>query len=122
MKKDAPRNFTKFTGKHLCQGLYFNFCKPKACNFIKREALAQVFSCEFYEVSKDTFFTIDFWTATCDFFTEPKHFFLQNTSGQRLSGQRLALGNQKFPVGSRLLAMCRGEFSAVIARLMSKCR
>ena len=27
----------------------------------------------------------------------------------------------KFPVRARLLAMCRGELSAVIARLMSKC-
>ena len=75
MKKDALRNFTKFTGKHLCQGLYFNFCRPKACNFNKKETLAQVLPCEFCEVSKDTFFTIDFWTATCDFFAEPKHFF-----------------------------------------------
>ena len=24
MKKDVPRNFTKFTGKHLCQSLFFN--------------------------------------------------------------------------------------------------
>ena len=29
---------------------------PKACNFIKKETLAQVFSCEFYKVSKDIFF------------------------------------------------------------------
>ena len=28
----------------------------KACNFIKKESLAQVFSCEFCEISKDTFF------------------------------------------------------------------
>ena len=35
-----------------------------ACNFIKKEPLAQVFSCEFCEISKNTFFT-----------------FLQNTSG-----------------------------------------
>ena len=27
------------------------------CNFIKKESLAQVFSCEFCEVSKNTFFT-----------------------------------------------------------------
>ena len=27
------------------------------CNFIKKEALAQVFSCEFCEISKNTFFT-----------------------------------------------------------------
>ena len=28
---------------------------PKTCNFIKRESLAQVFSCEFCEISKNTF-------------------------------------------------------------------
>ena len=29
----------------------------KACNFIKKEYLAQVFSCEFCEISKNTFIT-----------------------------------------------------------------
>ena len=29
----------------------------KACNFIKKETLAQVFSCEFCEIFKNTFFT-----------------------------------------------------------------
>ena len=29
---------------------------PKACNFIKRETLAQLFSYEFCEISKNTFF------------------------------------------------------------------
>ena len=28
---------------------------PKACNFIKKESLAQMFSCEFCEISKSTF-------------------------------------------------------------------
>ena len=28
----------------------------KACNFINKESLAQVFSCEFCEISKNTFF------------------------------------------------------------------
>ena len=32
------------------------FCKKEACNFIKKETLAQVFSCEFSEISKNTFF------------------------------------------------------------------
>ena len=32
-------------------------CRPEACNFIKKETLAQVFSCEFCEISKNTFFT-----------------------------------------------------------------
>ena len=30
--------------------------KTGACNFIKKETLAQVFSCEFCEISKNTFF------------------------------------------------------------------
>ena len=34
---------------------------------------------------------------------------------------RLALGNQRFSVQTRLLAMCRGELSDIIARLMAKC-
>ena len=28
----------------------------KACNFIKKDTLAQVFSCEFWEILKNTFF------------------------------------------------------------------
>ena len=49
-KKGVLENFTKFTGKHLCQSLFFN------CNFIKEETVAQVFSCEFGEFLKNTFF------------------------------------------------------------------
>ena len=55
-KKGVLRNFTKFTGKHLCQSLFFNKVAGQACNFIKKETLAQVFSCEFCEISKNTFF------------------------------------------------------------------
>ena len=54
-KKKVLRNFEKFTGKHLCESLFFN--KVEACNFIKKETLAQVFSCEFREISKNTSFT-----------------------------------------------------------------
>ena len=34
-----------------------------ACNFIKKETLAQLFSCEFCELSRNTFFTEHVWTA-----------------------------------------------------------
>ena len=60
MKKSVLRIFAKFTGKHLHQSLFFNKVadlRPKACNFIKKETLAPVFSCEFCEISKYTFFT-----------------------------------------------------------------
>ena len=48
------------------QALFFNKVvglRPKACNFIKKEILAHVFSCEFCEISKNTFFTEHLWTA-----------------------------------------------------------
>ena len=54
-KKSVFRNFTKFTRKHLCQSLFFNKVAGLACNFIKTETLAQVFSCEFCEISKNTY-------------------------------------------------------------------
>ena len=53
-KKSVLKNFVKFTGKHL---------RPEACNFIKKETLAQVFPCEFYEISKNTFFIEHLWTT-----------------------------------------------------------
>ena len=42
-KKGVLRNFTKLW--------------PLACNFIKKETLAQVFSCEFCEIAKHAFLT-----------------------------------------------------------------
>ena len=56
IKKGFLRNFAKFTGKHLC--------RPEPCNFIKKETLAQVFSCEFCEISKNTLFTEHLRTTT----------------------------------------------------------
>ena len=45
VRKGVPRNFAKFTRKHLCQSL-----------FCKKEAVAQVLSGEFSEISKNAFF------------------------------------------------------------------
>ena len=59
IKKCVLRNFTKFTGKNLCQGLFFN----KVAGLIKLQTLAQVFSCEFCEISKNTFFREHLWTT-----------------------------------------------------------
>ena len=50
IKKDV-KNFAKFTGKHLCRGLFLVSCRTQA-----EEILAQVFSCEFCKISKNTFF------------------------------------------------------------------
>ena len=51
VKNNILRNFAKFTGKRLCQSLFFN----KVCSFVKKENQAQVFSCEFYEIFENTF-------------------------------------------------------------------
>ena len=47
-KKGVLRNFVKFTGKHMYKNLFFN-------NFTKKETLAQVFSCQFCKICKNTF-------------------------------------------------------------------
>ena len=55
-KKAVLRNFAKVTGKHLYQRLFLNKVVDLACNFIKKESLAQVFSSEFCEIFKNIFF------------------------------------------------------------------
>ena len=49
VRKGVLRNFRKFTGKDLWQ----RNLQALACNFIKKQTLAQVFSCEFCGISKD---------------------------------------------------------------------
>ena len=51
VRKGVPRNFAKFTGKHLCQKLFIS--GPKVATLLK-EALAQVFSCKFCDIFKNT--------------------------------------------------------------------
>ena len=51
-KKDILTNFAKF--------------RPEACNFVKKETLAKVFSCKFYEICNNTFFTEHLWVTAPD--------------------------------------------------------
>ena len=58
IKKDVLRNFAKFTGKHVC-------LRPAT---LQKKTLAQVFSCEFFEIFKNSFFTEQLWgTASVSF-------------------------------------------------------
>ena len=50
-EKRVFKNFAKFTGKPLCQSLWF------LAGFIKRETPAKAFSYEFCEISKTSFLT-----------------------------------------------------------------
>ena len=38
----------------------------KTCNFIKKETLAQMFSCDFCEIWQNTFFTEHLWTTASE--------------------------------------------------------
>ena len=50
-------------------GIYSKLAiKALACNFIKKETPTQVFSCEFYEISKNTFFAEHLWATASDCF------------------------------------------------------
>ena len=61
LKKGVLKNVAKFTRKHLCLSLL----QVEACNFIKNKTLAQVFSCEFCEISKKTFLYTTALVAAC---------------------------------------------------------
>ena len=60
-----------FLTKEASNESIFNFIKKvtllKNCNFIKKETLAQVFSCEFCEISKNTFFREHLWVIASIF-------------------------------------------------------
>ena len=54
----------------------------RACNFIKKETLAQVCSYEFYEIFKNTFFTEPLWAVASDIPTK-KHWQLEISVGKQ---------------------------------------
>ena len=55
--KGLLQNFAQFSGKHLCQSLFFNKVAGAACSFVKKEILVQVFSSEFCKILKRIFLT-----------------------------------------------------------------
>ena len=56
-EKGVLRHFEKFTGKHLWRNLFFDKVadRPEPATLLKKETLAQVFPCDFYEISVNTF-------------------------------------------------------------------
>ena len=54
--------------------------QASSCNFIKKESLALVFSCEFCEISKNTFF-LQNTSGGCFSKTAHKLFFFQKNPG-----------------------------------------
>ena len=66
MKKGVLRNFTKTTGKHLCQSLIFSKVAGLRSTTFLKETLAQVLSSEFCEFFRNTLFTEHLWTTASD--------------------------------------------------------
>ena len=55
--KKAFLELSQNSQENTCASVFFLMkLQAKACNFIKKETLAQVFSCKFREISKNTFF------------------------------------------------------------------
>ena len=74
MLKGVLRNFTKFTGKHPCQSLFFNkvvgpatLLKSRLCH-----------RCQFYEISKNIFFTERLWMTASKAYHLMLFTFLRN--------------------------------------------
>ena len=55
-KKGVLRNSQNLQEKTCARVSFLIKLQTEACNFINKETLAQVFSCEFCEISKNTFF------------------------------------------------------------------
>ena len=56
MKKDILRNFTKFTGKHLWQSLFFNkFAGMRPATLFKRKLFHSCFPVNFAKFSRTPF-------------------------------------------------------------------
>ena len=53
-KEAVLRNFAKLTGNHRAR-VSFLIKLQAPCNFIKKETLAEAFSCEFCEIANTTF-------------------------------------------------------------------
>ena len=79
-KKGVLRNFAKFTGEHLCQSLFFNkVAGNEPYKFIKKETLAQVFSCE---ITKNSFSYRTLPVAVSDKLKNPVNFSQCHYFGQ----------------------------------------
>ena len=67
----------KYVQRARCEiVLLISKIRPGACNFIIKETLALVFSCDFCEISKNTFFTEHLWaTASVDITIAPANVF-----------------------------------------------
>ena len=62
-KKSVLRNFTKFTGKHLCQSLFFNkVAGLRPATLLKKRLWHRCFAANFVKFLRTPFFTEHLWS------------------------------------------------------------
>ena len=69
VRKCVLRKIAKFTGKYLCQSLFFKKVAGLR-SLLKKETTAQVFSCEFCKISKNIFFAEHTWANASETYKE----------------------------------------------------
>ena len=78
LRKGVLKIWSKLAGEHSCRSVIsIKLPATQACNFIKKEALAQVFSCEFCKISQNTFSYRTPPVAASDEYLEPCRFLVE---------------------------------------------
>ena len=85
VSNSAPQSFNLCMSKAATRGALWNKVRPAI--LFKKETLAQVFSCEFCEISRNTFITERLWTIASSMFTE-KDSTTINNEGQRILNKK----------------------------------
>ena len=86
-KKGVLRNFAKHKGKHLHQSLFSNKAADLGpATLLKKKTVAQVFSCEYCEISKKTFSYRTPPVAAPEYSKE-RDYSVKSVSGQILKGE-----------------------------------
>ena len=63
LKQQETSSKDIFMVKRMKKVFPIDILRPEACNFIKKEILAQVIFCEFCKISNNTFFTKHLWAT-----------------------------------------------------------
>ena len=81
-EKGALRNFTKFSGKHLCQNLFFNkVAGLRSGTLLKKKLWHRCFPLNFVKFLRAPFLTEHFWwllLSIVEMFFQSKYFFKLN--------------------------------------------
>ena len=77
-KQGVLKNIIKFTGKHLCQSLFFNKVAGDAApTLLKKRLWRRCFLCEFCEIFKNTYLKEHPWTNASIYSDSNIYLFLQ---------------------------------------------